>query len=175
MSLVSEETRNKELANEQKFNEGINKLESYTRQSEENLMSTRDRLLKRLKHSTHHVAFFDGEEEFTVEVRMLSPAEQNQIIQLQVGLAQYRQKMLRKDTKRSQKDIEAEIKKAKTMLDQLNQWVANICVDPELDYSFWGTGEGFNSDVPAHILAEAMRHSQDYNKDLKWFRKEPAR
>lgn len=167
---VTVEERKTQVKNQEKFDAGIPKLEGYTRQAEANLLSTRQRLLKRLQNSITEIPFSDGTSEFNIEVRLLSPSEQQKILQLQLGLSRYRVKML--DSKKlDPKDMEKAIKEAKQLLDKLNWWVAEVCVDPELTQEYWSKGEGFSSDVPARILAETLNASQSYAKDLRCFRK----
>lgn len=174
MTAVTAEQRRKQLNSNKAFELGKKNLDAHINQNEAKLSMTQQRLLKRLQNSTAQVPFFDGDEEFHVEVRLLSPSEQQLILQLQIKLGQFKRKMMKAD-KLQPEEIEKAVSEAQKLLEQLNWWVAEVCVDPELNQEYWSTGTGFNSDVPAHILAETVKASQKYAEDLSWFRKKQTR
>lgn len=135
---------------------------------EETAMNTRELLLKRLKGSTIKVPFKAGDTEFNIEVRVLSPAEQSEIMKIQVELIQFRSKM--QALPKGQKNAAKVAKTGQALLGKFYSWVGKICVDPNLNAEYWKKGEGFSIDVPLKLMSAAVSQSQDYTKQIRSFR-----
>lgn len=131
--------------------------------------TARQLLLSRLKTITAQVPIVSGAEDFTIEVRLLSPLEIEQILGLEQRLIKYQGEVPKVDIK----DVEAQkalAEKGKNLLTELYRWAGRICVDPELNEDFWVKGEGFNLDVPPKIVKGAVDLSQKSHTAVRSFR-----
>lgn len=133
-------------------------------------LSIKTRLLNRLKFRTVPVPFEDADGKFTIEIRLLSPAEQNGLLRIQQKLSEVTKKITTSKTAKEQEAIRKTIDK---LNDQTCALLGNICVDPELDKEFWKLGEGYNVDVPQKLLTEATRLSLSSEDEIRFLREEP--
>lgn len=135
----------------------------------------RERLLQRLRTQTVKVPFEDSSGTFYVEARLLSPNEQQQILQLQIELSRYRMQMTSaakpEDKTYDEKRLLEEAEKGKELMKRFYDWVGEICVDPQLDGNYWNSGVGYSIDVPIKIMAEALKQSRTFRENVSSFRK----
>lgn len=153
-----------------RYRQGVKRLEATIqseRQKQFNLSSIKQRLLNRLRFRTVPVSFKDEFSEFEIEVRLLSPAEQRELFNIQRELSELGGKAAEADTQAKQKAVQ---EKLEALDDKACEFLGRICVDPELDKEFWKRGEGFSADVPAKIFREVMRLSSASEEQIRFLR-----
>jgi len=137
-------------------------------------LTVRERLLRRKEHNTVFVEFADDLGAFKIEVKLLSPAEQNEVLKMYGELVAYQNSV--KDISKDDKDAQKEFaEKGTAVMGKLYGWIEKICVDPELDAEYWKAGADYNIDVPLTLLRFAMSESQKASEDIRSFRSNRAR
>lgn len=131
-------------------------------------LSVRDRLLRRKEYNTVTVALKDDLGDINIELRLLSPEEQTELIELYSDLVAYQ--LEAKNIPKGDAAKKEMMKKGDSLVGCLYGWVGKICVDPELNEEYWKKGSGFTIDVPLALLKTVMSESQKVAEDLHSFR-----
>jgi hypothetical protein len=137
-------------------------------------LTIKERLLKRKQNVTIDVTFSDGDDDFVIPVKLLSPKEQNEVLALQLKLVDYRNRM-KNASKLSTEKMKEMIKQGQTLMATYYDWVAKICADDSLTAEFWKKGDGYSAEVPATLIQKSIQGSRTARTDLSSFRKNRQR
>ena len=121
----------------------------------EEMLTVRDRLLRRVTHTIIKVPFVDDVGTFNVNVRMLTEAEQRRTIELQQKLAGI-----------------TDVEKYAVLIDELISLIAypkGVCLDSTLDETFWKSGSYAINDL-FKLLSESITGSNRAVAEASSFR-----
>lgn len=127
-------------------------------------MTVRQRLERRLHKKTVSVSFKDDLGEFTVEIRLMSPNEQKNLMGIYQKLNAYLAKKPKKETAQNL------LVEGTKLLEEVYSMAGYLCVDSDLDADYWKAGEGFNIDIPLKIIRTAISESQKVEQQTRKFR-----
>lgn len=159
MSLKAAEEERKQ------YKKGKKRLEKAKREEQakrRNVSKIRQKLFRRLRTRTVPVDFGD----FTVDIRLLSPAEQSRLSRLQAETTE-----ILAEIRKHPEKAEGYIRQLDSIDSQICRILENLCVDPGLNYQYWRAGKGFNVDVPAKILSEAVRLSSKTEQEIRFLQR----
>lgn len=132
------------------------------------VLSIRERLERRLKTRTIKVQFSDDLGDFDVEIRLMSPEEQRNLMKLYSDLSGYLK--VQSPQKDSTEEAQKLLDRGTELLNQIYELAGYLCVDKELDANYWKQGSGFNIDVPLQIIRAAISESQKVEEQARKFR-----
>jgi len=137
--------------------------------------SIKQRLLRRQQQPVS-VTFTDDLGEFAIAIRLLDPAEQQELMQLQNKLLLVQVELEKARGENQGLDLLRTLaSKAQATLNELYEYAGKICVDPELNEAYWKAGRGFTADVPITLIREAITRSQQVRSDVGSFRQNSER
>jgi len=100
----------------------------------EEAFATREQLMQSLESRTVNILFEDENGKFVFKARLASPAEIEQITELQQKLLKY---MKLEESDVAEDQIEKTVTKGRRLLAEMRSWAGVFCVDPQFNREFW--------------------------------------
>lgn len=131
---------------------------------DEKIPSIRERLMSRGRCLIVKVPFADETGEFHVKCRAFTIAEQNKVFDLLHELG-----VLQSAETKGKLDGPEVVEKFKKLQDAAVKLVSKICLEKDLDETYW-SGNEFTSDVPFYIMQYVIMHQNEAVADARLFR-----